>query len=257
MEDKEAIDAYVDGGLGIVTATISLIKPTLSIAALAVQPALSIQLKKFLYHLAGINQITQREFSRLEQGIDGMTETLQENMRNGELRTDYLLQQNSDGYCDADDIFEDLINNIKQDSEKDKARFCGNFIGNIPYSTDLDYSNLMQYSKVISQITYRELCLLHNFYKNYKDKSVDFGKAEKYVKRTEDLTANELLSEILHMLHLGLLNTHPPYNLGEIIGKVSLSFYGERLYKLMRLNLLDTKDTNMTLGILWKFTKHL
>ena len=37
MDDKEAIDAYVDGGLGISSAAISIIHPTLSIAALAVQ----------------------------------------------------------------------------------------------------------------------------------------------------------------------------------------------------------------------------
>ena len=222
---------------------------------MAVQPALSIQLKKFCYHLAGINQITQRECSRLEEGIDGMTETLQDNMRSSKLRSDDLLRQNSDGFCDADDIFEDLINSIKRDSEKKKAKFCGNFIGNIPYSSDQNYSNLMQYSKVISQLTYTELCLLNNFYKNYKDKSVDFGKAEKYVKRTEDPNANELLAEIIHMQNLGLLRNHAPYNLGEIIGKVSLSFYGERLYTLMRLNLLDIKDTNKTLGELWKVTK--
>ena len=35
MDDKEAIDAYVDGGLGISSAAISIIHPTLSIAALA------------------------------------------------------------------------------------------------------------------------------------------------------------------------------------------------------------------------------
>jgi len=257
MNDKEAIDAYVDGGLGMASAAISLIHPTLSIAALAVQPVLSNQLKKFLYHLAGINQITQRECSRLEQGIDGMTETLQENMSNSKLRTDSLLRPNSNGFCDADDIFEDLINSIKQDSENKKAKFCGNFIGNIPYSTDLNYSNLMQYSKVISQLTYTELCLLNNFYKNYKDKSVDFGKAEIYVKRTEDPDASELLVEITHMRNIGLLNSHPPYNQGEIIGKVSLSFYGERLFTLMRLNLLDRKDTNRTLGEVWRVTKYL
>jgi hypothetical protein len=31
MNDKEAIDAYVDGGLGMASAAISLIHPTLSI----------------------------------------------------------------------------------------------------------------------------------------------------------------------------------------------------------------------------------
>ena len=224
---------------------------------MAIQPTVSIHLKKFLYKLAGENQITQRECSRLENGINGLTDTLQENAKNEKLRTDDLLERKQDGFCDADDIFEDLINSIKRDSESKKAKFYGNFIGNIPYSSDLNYSNLMQYSKVISQLTYTELCLLHNFYKNYKDKSVDFGKAEIYVKRTEAPNACELLTEIIHMRNLGLLKNHPPYNLGETIGKVSLSFYGERLHELMRLHLLDTKDTNRTLGELWKITKYL
>lgn len=257
MNDKETINVAVDGLMGIATATISLLRPTLSIPAMAIQPALALHLKKFLHKLVEQEKITPRECSRMEKGIDGMVDTIQEYSQSTNIRTDDILQPDADGFSKADDLFESMINHIKQDSESRKAWFYGNFVGSIPFSSDLSYSNLTQYAKIISQLTYTELCLLNNFCRNYKDKSVDFGKAELYVKQTEDPNASELLSEIIHMRNLCLLNSHPPYNQGEIIGKVSLSFSGERLYKLMRLNLLNSKDTNKTLGDLWRITKYL
>lgn len=257
MNDKEAIDSYIDGGFGVISTAITIANPAMGILAVALQPALTIKLKKWLHKLVDEGKMPQRECLRLEKGIDGMAETLKENSQTEQLRTDSLLQQKADRYCDADDIFEEMINCIKRDSESKKAKFCGNFIGNIPYSSDLSYSNLMQYSKIISQLSYAELCLLNNFYRNYKNKTIDFGKAELYIKRTEDPKANEILSEINHMRNLGILSSHPPYNPGEIIGKVSLSFYGERLYKLMRLHLLDSKDTCETLGGIQRITKYL
>lgn len=255
MDDKKTLAFYTDGFLGMVTSTISFINPALGIAAMAVSPAVSMVIKEWLFKLVDNGSITQREFSRLNEGLEGIIDTLKDKSSTQTIRKDSLLKTNENGFCDADDIFESMLNQIKIDSEKKKAYFYGNFVGSIPYASDLNYSNLMQYCHIIGKLSFSEICLLHNFYKYHRDKSVDFGKAELQVKRGEDPDASEILADILHLLNLGLLIKRAPYNSGELIGKVSLSFSGIRLYSLMRLHLLDIKDTNKTLRVLWSMTK--
>lgn len=257
MNDNKTIDITVDGAFGLLTSTISFLSPSLGIAAIAAAPALAEKLKEWLKSLVKQGKITQRECLRMTDGIDGMTETLSVFKDKETLRNDSLFKCNNDGFCDADDIFELILNQIKQDSEKKKAFYCGNFIGNIPYAYDLNYSNLIQYSRTISQLSYSEFCILRVFHISYKDKGVSFSKAEKYVKTNEDTEACELLSEILHLRNLGLLHSIPPYQLGENVGNVIISMSGIRLSELMRLNVLDVNDVNKSLGILQKMTKYM
>lgn len=78
-----------------------------------------------------------------------------------------------------------------------------------------------------------------------------------HIKRREDPEISELLSELLHLRNLGIIEGRPPYNMGENIGNVRLSFYGIRLYELMRLELLDSKDVFNTMGLLMKIEKYM
>lgn len=257
MDDNKVIDTAVDCFFGLATSTISVLRPSLGIVAIATSPILAERVKEWLKQWVNEGEMTSREYSRLSDGIDSMAETLQHNREATDIRTDDLVKTNNDGFCDADDVFEMMLNQIKQDSEKKKAHFSGNFIGNILYAKDLDYSELMQYGRVIGQISYSEMCLIRNFYSQYKDRIVSFTNAERYIKRNDDPAAGKILSEVLHLRNLGLLHNSPPFNMGENIGNVMLSFYGIRLYDLLRLNLLDANDVNKSLGDLWRVTRYM
>lgn len=257
MDDNKVIDTAVDCFFGLATSTISVLRPSLGIVAMATSPILAERVKEWLRQWVNEGKMTSREYSRLADGIDSMAETLQHNCEASNIRTDDLVKSKSDGFCNADDVFEMMLNQIKQDSEKKKAHFSGNFIGNILYAKDLDYSELMQYGRVIGQISYSEMCLIRNFHSNYKDKTVSFTNAEIYIKQHEDPAKSKVLSEVLHLRNLGLLNNMPPFNLGENVGNVRLSFYGIRLYELLRLDLLDINDVNKSLGILWEMTRYM
>ena len=91
MNDKEAIDSYIDGGFGVISTAITIANPAMGILAVALQPALTIKLKKWLHKLVDEGKMPQRECLRLEKGIDGMAETLKENSQTEQLRTDSLL----------------------------------------------------------------------------------------------------------------------------------------------------------------------
>ncbi|MBO4893109.1 MAG: hypothetical protein J5502_10940 [Prevotella sp.] len=251
MDDDKTIGIAVDGAFGLVTSTISFLSPSLGIAAVAIAPAVTEKIKDWLKRLVKEEKITSRECSRMTDGINGITETIL-SFKDKAARNDELLKCNDDGFCDADDVFELMINHIKQDSEKKKAYYCGNFIGSIPYATDLRYSHLMQYARTISQLSYSELCLIRIFYTSFKDRGINFSKAEQHLKKNEDIGASELLADILHMRNLGLLHNVVPHNLGDNVGTVMISFSGKRLYKLMRLNLLDDDDVNNSMRILLK-----
>lgn len=257
MNDKEDIEIAVDGFFGLITSSISIYNPALGIAAISLAPALSARIKKWLNGLVEKQVITPREFSRMDEGIDGMMDTLHENLKNNQPRTDSLFQKKKSGFCDADDIFEAMLNHIKNETEKRKAKFCGNFIGNIPYAKDLKYTGLMQYSRIICQLSYTELCIIHNFHNKYNQSGINCARAELHIKRREDPEISELLSELLHLRNLGIIEGRPPYNMGENIGNVRLSFYGIRLYELMRLELLDSKDVLNTMGLLMKIEKYM
>jgi hypothetical protein len=254
MDDNKAIDTAVDGFFGLATSTISFLRPSLGIVAIAMSPVLAEKAKEWLKSWVNQGKITSREYNRLSDGLDGMSETLKLKKISDSIRDDELFLSHADGFCDADDIFEMMLNQIKQDSEKKKAHFSGNFIGNIPFVKDLGYSELMQYSRVIGQISYSEMCLIQIFYSHYKNKSVSFTHAETLVKQNEDPSVDKVLSEVLHLRNLGLLHNVPPYSLGENIGRVMLSFYGKRLYELLRLDLLDNDDVNKSLEVLRKIT---
>lgn len=244
MDDEKTIEVATDCVFGLMTSTISIMSPALGIVAIASSPILSENIKSWLKRFVKQGKITEREFSRLSDGLDGMSDTLNFYKEKDSLRTDSLLNTNKDGFCDADDIFESMINHINQDSEKKKASFCGNFIGSLPYTKDLSYSNLMQYSRIISQLSYSELCLINIFCSKLKNKNVCFLRAEQYVKQHENPIAAEILIDILHMRGMGLIQNVPPYNLGANVDNVVLSLSGERLYNLMRLNLLDSIDVD-------------
>lgn len=246
MDDKTIIGAAIDGSLGLLTSTISFLSPSLGIAAVAAAPTLSEKLKEWLNKWVDEGKITPRECSRMTDGINGMSDTLLESGKHGKIRHDSLFETNSEGFCDGDDIFEQMINHIKQDSERKKAYFCGNFIGSIPYADDLNYSNLMQYSRTISQLSYSELCLICIFYIHYKNCGASFSKAEKQVANYGDPARSQLLAEVLHLRNLGVLLNFPPYNVGDNIGSVGITNYGIRLYELMRLNILDNNDITKT-----------
>ena len=253
----KTIDVAIDGAFGLLTSTISFLNPSLGIVAMAASPALAEQVKIWLKKWVNQGKITQRECSRMMSGVDGIMDTLIYYKEHEKIREDSLLQPNEDGFCDADDIFEFVLNHIKQDSERKKSYFCGIFIGSIPYAIDLDYDNLIQYGRIVSQLSYRELCILRNLHVAFKDMGVSFAEAEKYVKVKEDTKASELLSDILHLRNLGLVNTLAPYNVGDNIGVVAISFSGIRLFKLMRLNILDSDDVNKSLGDMLRITKYL
>lgn len=255
MNDNKTIDTAVDSFLGIATSTISVLRPSLGIVAMAVSPILAVKVKEWLKNLVNQGCVTPREFDRLSEGLDSMTETMQLNKDNEEIRKDDITDPHTDGFCDADDIFELMLNQIKQDSEKKKAHFSGNFIGNILFAKDLDYSELMQYGRLIGQLSYSEMCLINIFHSYYKDKKISFSNAESYVKHIDDPEVGKILSEVLHLRNLGLLHNMPPYTLGENIGNVMLSFYGVRLYELLRLNLLDINDVNKSHEAILKIIK--
>lgn len=252
MDDKKTIGAAIDGSLGLLTSTISFLSPSLGIAAVAAAPTLSEKLKEWLNKWLDEGKITPRECSRMTDGINGMSDTLLESQKIGNIRHDSLFETNSEGFCDGDDIFEQMINHIKQDSDRKKAYFCGNFIGSIPYADDLNYSNLMQYSRTICQLSYSELCIISNFYSHYRNTGASFSKAEKQVDNFDDPEKSFLLGEVLHLRNLGILNSLPPYNLDDNIGNVRISYYGIRLYELMRLNILDNNDITMSWEVINK-----
>lgn len=242
MDDNKTIEIATDGFFGLITTTVSILNPSLGIAAMAITPTLSEALKGWLKNLIADNKITRREYNRLAMGFDGMVDTLNYYHVNETPRTDDLLNKNDDGFCEADEIFEKMINQIKQDTDRKKAYFCGNFIGSLPYAKDLVYSNLMQYCRIISQLSYSELCLLEILNSKLNNKNVSFYDAEQYIKQHEDLVAIEILSDVLHLRNIGLIHNVPPYNLGANIDNIILSFSGKHLCKLMRLNLLDFND---------------
>lgn len=254
MEDKDIIDAYVDGGLSIMTASISLVNPAFGMIAIGAQPMLAKKIKQGFANMIG-KGITKREYARLDKALDGMTDSIESNIKEEQPLNSSLLQKNEDGFTDADDLFEEMLKQIKNESENKKAYFCGVFIGNIPYSGNLSYTNLMQYEKIISQLSYSHLCLLWALLTSKEKGDNDCGNADSYVLSNPSPDILEVYSELLHLKSLGLLRSVPPYTLGTDLGRVKISDFGVNLCNLMRLHLLDEKDVSKVNSLIENFKK--
>lgn len=252
MEDQDVIDAYVDGGLSIMTASISLVNPAFGMIAIGAQPMLAKKIKQGFANMIG-KGITKREYVRLDKALDGMTDSIESNIKEKQPLNSNVLQINEDGFTDADDLFEEMLKQIKNESESKKAYFCGIFIGNIPYSDNLSCSNLMQYEKIISQLSYSHLCLLRAFSNPKISNGNNCGGADNYVRTNPTPDILEVYSELLLLKSLGLLRGVPPYSLGTQLGKVEISDFGTNLCKLMRLHLLDENDVSRVNSLIEKF----
>jgi hypothetical protein len=254
MNEMKDVEAYVDGGLNIMSASLSLVDPAYGMIAMALQPAISIKLKDWFRGM--INKgLTKREFDRLDKAIDGMASTIEENQKENRRTNQVLLSPDTEGFSSADDIFEVVLKQIKNDSDRRKTFFTGCFLGNVSFANQLSYSNLMQYERIISQLTYSHLCVLYVL-SEFKSGSLGNKKcngADIYARSHSDPDTSEVYSELLFLKTLGLVRSIPPYNLGAQVGSVEISDLGIRLCELMRLNLLEKEDVNKSLSILNNF----
>lgn len=252
MDDIDVIEAYVDGGLGIMSASLSLVNPAFGMIAIGAQPMLAKSIKNCLKKMVG-NGITNREYARLDKALDGMSDSIEENLKEKLTLNSNVLQKNGDGFTDADDLFEEMLKQIKNESESKKSYFCGIFIGNIPYSGNLSCSNLMQYEKIISQLSYSQLCLLRALSISKETGVNNCGGADNYVRTNPSPDILEVYSELLFLKSLGLLRKIPPYSLNSELGRVEISEFGINLCKLMRLHLLDEADVSKVYSLIEQF----
>ena len=252
MNDEDVIGGYIDGGLNIMSASLSLVNPAFGMIAIGAQPLLAKKLKQFLSSMVN-KSITKREFTRLDKAIDGMTTSIEANLNDKMPLNNLVMQQKEDGFTDADDLFEEMLRQIKNETESKKSYFCGIFIGNIPYSGNLSSSNLLQYEKIISQLSYSHLCLL-KVLDNLKGSGQNrCGRADSYVLSNPIPDVLEVYSELMQLKTFGLVKCVPPFNLGAQLGNIEISDFGVNLCKLMRLNLLEKEDVSKTLSIVENF----
>ena len=207
-------------------------------------PAISIGLKKVICGIFN-NNSSEREFKRLGAFAESAKETFDKNIKQGRTVENYLFinsSNNKKGYV-FEEVLENLLKTVKDDTITLKSKIYGRFFGNIPFRNDLDSSNIIFLKEMINSLSFTELCILEVLSrKTYKN----LQRLQTAINRENKPILFEFYNGIIKLKNNSLLVPAPPYSVGSEIGNVKSSKMGELICDVAELHIIDRDWLNVT-----------
>lgn len=248
--NEKSISIVSDGLAGISAAVVSVFggnTPGVVFFAAALPPFLSVGYNAILTDICG-KGLSKRECERLGVSYKYAVEHIDSNQKEG------LVLRNDSFTHDTEkvkNIIEGVFKRLLDDTEQQKAKFYGYFIANLAFSPEIDYSHANYLQKTISELSYRQLCLI----RYYKDNtSLDVSKWENYFERGA-IEGVDLYSEILELKRLNLIKKLPPFSVGANLQNTALNQSGEILYRMMNLKDVEEEDMDTLSQLIQKINQ--
>ena len=122
------------------------------------------------------------------------------------------------------------------DCEAKKSKFYGNFVGNLPFAPQIDYSYSFTIQRIIRNLSYKELCIIRYFKDNGILKLQNF---DSFKNNGLNVEKNELSFYFKDLLSLGVIHKAPPLNMQYELDNMKLSPLGDNICKLLNLQEID------------------
>lgn len=237
--NDELISRVSDGLGGMSAALVSIYgrdAPEVALFAAGLSSFFSMGYNAILTDICG-TKLSKREFERLGISYKHTVEHIGYNQKNGHpLRDDTFVHDTGKVKNIIEGIFKSLLN----DTEQQKAKFYGYFIANLAFSPEIDYSYANFLQKTISELSYRQLCLIRYYQDNA---SLNVSKWGNYFERGE-IEGVDLYTEILELKRLNLIKKLAPFSVGADLENSALNQSGRILYRMMNLKDLELEDMN-------------
>ena len=186
--------------------------------------------------------LTKKEMQRMGISYAYSIATIKYNKENNkDFRQDKLFVEDCSENSEVEDIIEAVMKNVIVDSEANKARFYGCFIGNLPFAPQIDYSYSFTIQRIIKNLSYKELCIVRYF----KDKGVlKLQSFDSFNNDGQNIKKNELAFYFKDLLSLGVIHKAKPMNMQYELDNMKLSPLGNDIYTLLSLEQIEDVDIN-------------
>ena len=190
---------------------------------------------------------SKREEQRLAISYLSSWNMIKHNIDNKQdFRSDDLLNEGSN----FEDILEATFKEAIADCEAKKSKFYGNFIGNLPFAPQIDYSYSFTIQRIIRNLSYKELCIIRYFKDNGVLKLQNF---DSFKNNGLNVEKNELSFYFKDLLSLGVIHKAPPMNMQYELDNMKLSPLGNDICTLLNLQEMAINEIESIGAII---TKH-
>lgn len=163
-----------------------------------------------------------------------------------DFRSDDLLNEGSN----FEDILEATLKEAIADCEAKKSKFYGNFIGNLPFAPQIDYSYSFTIQRIIRNLSYKELCVIRYF----KDNGVlKLQKFDSFNNDGLNIEKNEMAFYFKDLLSLGLIHKAPPMGMQYELDNMKLSPLGDDICTLLNLKEMAMNEIESIGAIITKY----
>jgi len=208
------------------------------IVAAAVVPLLTNTLKELTN--SAVLFVDRKGKARTEKALKHCLELIKQKSERGEeIRTDDIFNPNLEGCSDFEEMFENIIRSVEQDTQVKKTLIYSNLMANLLFEERVDMDEIFFLIKVLKQISYLQLKIVKLLVENdIMEMGCMFDPP--YHLDTDNKNVN-LLSEIKQLEFLGIVK---PVTLE--IPSTSDEYYLEYLKKVYHLYGLDTISDPLT-----------
>lgn len=183
-------------------------------------------------------KLTNKDKHRFGNSFINSLVVIKSNIDHGQnFRTDGLLDNNL--VESFEDILEATFKEAIADCEAKKSKFYGNFIGNLPFAPQIDYSYSFTIQRIIRNLSYKELCIIQYFYNKGILKLQNFDSLKNNGKNVEK---NELAFYFKDLLSLGVIHKAPPMGVQYELDNMKLSPLGNNICTLLNLQEIDKTE---------------
>lgn len=250
--NKDEIIGTISSVLGAAcSATLNVISKdgASSIVATSSAPLLSLGFEKVIMGIV-YEGTSDNELERLGISANTAKETYDKNINQGKTIVNSLFTDSdkttNKGYT-YNEVLENILKSVKDDTFSLKAEIYGRFVGNIPFRGDLDASNIVFLKNMISDLSFTELCILEVLsrcsFTKLNNIQIMIGNNNKPI-------LFEFYNGIIELKSKSLLLSTPPFSVGDNIGNLKVSKIGEFLCDVAELHEINKEWLDITEDIL-------
>lgn len=219
-----------------------------SIVAVSSAPLLSLGFEKVIKGI--LNESTsENELERLGISASTAKETYEKNINQGKTIVNSLFTDSdkiaNKGYT-YNEVVENILRSVKDDTFSLKAEIYGRFAGNIPFNENLDASNIVFLKNMISDLSFTELCMLEVLSRRSFTK---LSNIQIMIDKDNKPILFEFYNGIMKLKSKSLLLSTPPFSIGDNIGNLKVSKIGEFLCDVAELHDINKEWLDITEGL--------
>ena len=238
MRNKEA---FIDSGLNLLSATISVANPNAGIVLSALSPIIERGVKSIIP-----KSLSEREDVRVEAVFMQVVQKIGDKLKQGKVpRADEIYYANEIEIPNAQEVFEGVLLKAREEHQAKKLSFYSNFCANLCFDETIDMDHAHYLLGLIERLTYRQLVILAYL---SDGKSVDTSRWDPSFKvsRTSELYKYyDFYSEYVDLYNVRLVTQAgklPGFALG--MSETKISDMGLSITRLLELHEIPESDCN-------------